>query len=97
MVPNGTRLARCHFRAQKSLDFQCPPLSMALDMDFPPFKSLHAAPEASNSYSIRCFSGTFNLSASHWDTTPLIPLHTGKRIHLMMVHLRRHILWRTAL
>jgi hypothetical protein len=31
--PNGPRFARCHFRAQKSLDFQGSPLSMALEMD----------------------------------------------------------------
>jgi hypothetical protein len=30
--PNGTCFARCHFRAQKSLDFQGPLLSMALVM-----------------------------------------------------------------
>ncbi len=28
--PNGTRFARCHFRAQESLDFQGPPLPMTL-------------------------------------------------------------------
>ncbi len=33
--------ARCHFRAQKSLDFQGPPLPMALLMDFPPSRGLH--------------------------------------------------------
>jgi hypothetical protein len=33
-APNGTSLTtRCHFRAQKSLDFQDPPLIMALVMD----------------------------------------------------------------
>jgi hypothetical protein len=36
--PNSTRFARGHFRAQKSLDFQGPPLPMALKMDFPPMK-----------------------------------------------------------
>jgi hypothetical protein len=30
---NGTRFARFHFRALKSLDFQGPPLPMALAMD----------------------------------------------------------------
>jgi hypothetical protein len=35
--------ARCHFRAQKSLDFQGPPLPMALEMDFPALKSLRPA------------------------------------------------------
>jgi hypothetical protein len=30
--PNGTRFAGCHFRAQKSLDFQSPPLPIALVM-----------------------------------------------------------------
>ncbi len=29
----GTRFAGCHFRTQKSLDFQGPPLSMALEID----------------------------------------------------------------
>jgi hypothetical protein len=42
--PNGIRFARCNFRAQKSLDFQGPPLPMALEMDFPPSKSLRPAP-----------------------------------------------------
>jgi hypothetical protein len=37
---NGTSFARGHFRAQKSLDFKSPPLPMALEMDFPPSKSL---------------------------------------------------------
>jgi hypothetical protein len=31
--PNGTRFARCHFKAQKSLDFQSPPFPMALVVD----------------------------------------------------------------
>jgi hypothetical protein len=42
--PNGTRYPRCHFRAQKCLDFQGPPLPMALEMDLPPSKSLRPAP-----------------------------------------------------
>jgi hypothetical protein len=42
--PKGTRFALCHFRSQKSLDFQGPPLPMALEMDFPASKSLHPAP-----------------------------------------------------
>jgi hypothetical protein len=42
--PNGIRFARCNFRAQKSLDFQGPPLPVALQMDFPPSKSLRPAP-----------------------------------------------------
>ncbi len=33
MGPNGTRYARCHFRAQKSLDFQGPTLTIALVID----------------------------------------------------------------
>ncbi len=33
LCPNGTRFARGHFRAQISLDFQGPPLPMALEMD----------------------------------------------------------------
>ncbi len=33
--PKWSRLSRCHFRAQKSLNFQGPPLPMALEMDFP--------------------------------------------------------------
>jgi hypothetical protein len=31
--PNDTRFARCHFWAQKSLDFEGPPSLMALLMD----------------------------------------------------------------
>ncbi len=42
--PNCTRFARCHFRTQKSLNFQGPPLPMALEMDFSPSKSLRPAP-----------------------------------------------------
>ncbi len=34
-APIGTRFSRCHFRAQKGLDFQDPPLPMALEMDLP--------------------------------------------------------------
>jgi hypothetical protein len=30
---NGTRFARSHFRAQESLDFQGPPLPIALAID----------------------------------------------------------------
>jgi hypothetical protein len=30
---NSTRVSRCHFRAQKNLDFQCPPLPMPFEMD----------------------------------------------------------------
>jgi hypothetical protein len=43
-LENGTRFAHCHFRAQKSLDFQVPPLPMDLEMDFPPSKSLRPVP-----------------------------------------------------
>ncbi len=32
---NAPRFARCHFRAPKSLDFQGPPIPMALVMDLP--------------------------------------------------------------
>ncbi len=42
--PNGTRFARCHFRVQKSLDFQGPLLLMALVIDLPALESLHPAP-----------------------------------------------------
>ncbi len=42
--PNGTRFARCHFRAQKSLDFQSPPLPMPLVM------MLHASKPGTASY-----------------------------------------------
>jgi hypothetical protein len=42
--PNGTGFARFHFRAQISLNFQGPPLPMALEMDFPATKSLRLAP-----------------------------------------------------
>ncbi len=42
--PNGTRCARCLLRAQKSLDFQGPPLQTALVMDFPASNSIRPAP-----------------------------------------------------
>jgi hypothetical protein len=42
--PNGTRFARGHFRDHKNLDFQGPLPPMALEMDFPPSKSLRPAP-----------------------------------------------------
>ncbi len=42
--PNCTRVARCHFRPQKSLDFQGTSLPMALEMDFTASKSLRPAP-----------------------------------------------------
>jgi hypothetical protein len=35
--PNGTRFAHCHFRAQKSLDFQGPTLTIAIVMDIARF------------------------------------------------------------
>jgi hypothetical protein len=38
--PNDSRYARCHFRAQKSLDFQGPTFTMALVMDIARFKSI---------------------------------------------------------
>ncbi len=41
---NGTRFARCHFRAHKSPHFQGPRLAMALEMDLPASKSLRPAP-----------------------------------------------------
>jgi hypothetical protein len=51
---NGIFIAvRCHFRAQKSLHFQGPPLPMALEMDLPASKSSHPAPykqQVHNSY-----------------------------------------------
>ena len=40
---NGTCFARCHLRAQKSLDFQGPALPMAFETDFPATKSLRPA------------------------------------------------------
>ncbi len=42
--PNGTRFARDHFRAQKSLDFQGPPLPMALEMDVAHIKIISFRP-----------------------------------------------------
>jgi hypothetical protein len=42
--PNGTRFARGHFRAQKSLDFQGPPLPMALEMDVAHIKIISSRP-----------------------------------------------------
>jgi hypothetical protein len=38
--PNGTRFAGCHFRTQKSLDFQSPVIPMALVMDITRIKSI---------------------------------------------------------
>jgi hypothetical protein len=40
LSPIGTRFDRCHFKAQNSLYFQGPPLSMAPVMDLPASKSL---------------------------------------------------------
>jgi hypothetical protein len=42
--PNGTYLARGHFRAQKSLDFKGPPLPMALKMDVAYIKIISSRP-----------------------------------------------------
>jgi hypothetical protein len=42
--PNSTLFARCHFRAQKSLDFQGPPLPMPLVMMLHNSKPLCTAP-----------------------------------------------------
>jgi hypothetical protein len=39
--PNVTRVARCHFRAQKSLDFRAEPLPMALVMDVAHYATPH--------------------------------------------------------
>ncbi len=41
---NGTRFASCHFRAQKSLELQGPPLPMALEMDFSPHQNHYVPP-----------------------------------------------------
>jgi hypothetical protein len=41
--PIGFRLARCHFRSQKILDFQGPPISMALEMYLSASKSLRTS------------------------------------------------------
>jgi hypothetical protein len=40
LSPNGTRFARSHFRAQKSHDFQGPPLLMPLVMDLARLKTI---------------------------------------------------------
>ncbi len=42
--PNGTHCDRFHFRAQISLDFQGPPLPMALEMDVAASKLFCHAP-----------------------------------------------------
>ncbi len=42
--PNDTDFASCHIRTQKNLDFQGPPLPLALEMDFSASKSLGPAP-----------------------------------------------------
>ncbi len=42
--PKGTRCARCHFRAQKSLDFRAYPLKMALVMDIARLKIIKYRP-----------------------------------------------------
>ncbi len=50
--------AYCHFRAQKSLDFQGPPLPLALVMDLPASKSLRSAPcKQQVHYYLICWSG----------------------------------------
>ncbi len=42
--PSDTSFARCLFRAQKSLDFQGPPLPMALEIEFSRIKIITFAP-----------------------------------------------------
>jgi hypothetical protein len=42
--PKWHSLPSCHFRAQKSLDFQCPPLPMPLVMMLHPSKPLRTVP-----------------------------------------------------
>ncbi len=42
--PKWHSLRSCHFRAQKSLDFQGPPLPMPLEMMLHPSKSLRTVP-----------------------------------------------------
>jgi hypothetical protein len=42
--PNGTPFTRCHLQGPKSLDFEGPPLSMALEMDLPTSKALRPTP-----------------------------------------------------
>jgi hypothetical protein len=42
---NDTRFAHCHFRAQKSIDFQGPPLPITYEMYFPASNSLRPAPQ----------------------------------------------------
>ncbi len=44
ILMGANTFARCHFKAQKSLDIQGPPLPMALEMDLTPSKSLRPAP-----------------------------------------------------
>ncbi len=48
--PNGTRLAHCHFRAQKSLDFQGPPPSIGLSNGFSRIKIKVQAPHKKQVY-----------------------------------------------
>jgi hypothetical protein len=61
--PNGTRFARCHFMAQKSLDFQSPPFPMALVVD--------VAHKPQSRQSAKRFSSRWN-----WDSPT--PLAAGK-------------------
>jgi hypothetical protein len=42
LLANGTRFARCHFRTRKSVNFQGPPLPMALVMDVARIKIITA-------------------------------------------------------
>jgi hypothetical protein len=40
LAPNGNRFDHSHFRSQKSLDFQGPPLPIALVMDLARLKTI---------------------------------------------------------
>ncbi len=57
---NSTRVSRCHFRAQKSLDFQCPPLPMPFEMDTWPHQNHYVPRHISKRY----INSYFN--ASKW-------------------------------
>ncbi len=73
--PSGTRFARCHFRAQKSLDFQGPPLPMALKIEFPASKSLRPAPYKTGTSTLIVKLIAKYPTPPHWERRAIKPNH----------------------
>jgi len=84
--PNGTCFARCHFRAQKSLDFQDTPLPIVLVMDLPTSKLLCRYNRYINSYTTLLLTSFFREDEGTSPSCNLVFTSVSQNLWLSLLH-----------